>query len=209
MLDNCLFFKSLSKKIIYVIVYFLICVLITFFSIYWGLKLEAEQKIWGFQKNKIENAIVLIMGSKLNNNKMTDTLISRLDTFLSVSKEIPSGTLVIVSGGKGRDDSQQISESSLMKQYLVTHGIKKDFIVEETHASSTYENILYTQKYYHDKTLIVVSNDYHLARIGWILSKFGYKNYFFIEVPTDNVKNLILMTLRETLGIIAFKFGIY
>ena len=106
---------------------------------------------------------VLILGAKVNRGgKPTKALQYRLDAAAIYAKQHPHVQLV-VSGGQGFDEDA--TEASVMKRYLIAHGIAKERILEEDRSTSTYENILFTRQLLPGlKNVTIVSNDYHLER---------------------------------------------
>ena len=65
-----------------------------------------------------------------------------------------------------------------MKNYLVGKGIDESLIIEEGLSTNTYENFKFSKQYLQqtDKVL-VITNDFHVARAKLIASRLGIQVY--------------------------------
>ena len=74
----------------------------------------------------------------------------------------------VTSGGQG--ESEPISESRCMKNYLMEHGIKEDEIIEEDQSTSTYENMLYSKEKIDEENkeakISFATSNFHVFRAG-------------------------------------------
>jgi uncharacterized SAM-binding protein YcdF (DUF218 family) len=72
---------------------------------------------------------------------------------------------LLVSGGLG--EGKKVTEAYAMREYLLEQGVPEASILIEDKASSTYENLLYSQQVMESsdlKSALVISHDYHMAR---------------------------------------------
>ncbi|MFJ8529074.1 YdcF family protein [Bacillus sp. NPDC094106] len=115
---------------------------------------------------------ILILGAKLFGDKPSLSLQNRLDAALEYLHAHPE-TKVIVSGGQGEDED--IPEAHSMRNYLLSHGIKEEFILLEDRSTSTYENLKFSIDLYGVKHAVVVSNTYHLYRTKIIAERLGMR----------------------------------
>jgi uncharacterized SAM-binding protein YcdF (DUF218 family) len=121
--------------------------------------------------NKIDT--VLVLGGGTKNNKPGAVLKGRLDQALAYTKDHPDLSFV-VSGGLGF--GKTASEGSIMKNYLIEHGIEPDRIAIEEKATSTYENLLYTKELIKPTDhVLIVTSDFHLFRTKMIAERLGIK----------------------------------
>lgn len=147
------------------------------FFIVEGFIIYEIQQSKNIDPNNID--VVIILGAGLNGDKLSKTLESRLEEgvhFLKKNKELP----VIVSGGQGPGES--ISEASAMGKYLKENGIEDQRIYYEDKSTTTYENLKYSKKIIEqegvkDPRVLIVTNNYHLARAKIIAEDLGLKNY--------------------------------
>ncbi len=85
---------------------------------------------------------VIVLGAKVHEQGISNSLKKRLDKVVEYSKESP-GTVFILSGGKGSDEP--VSEAEAMYDYLLSHGISQSRMVMEPLSASTVENIAYSR----------------------------------------------------------------
>ena len=131
----------------------------------------------------------------------------RLNTALDYLDDHPD-TTVIVSGGKGDDEHK--SEAQAMHDYLVEHGFPSAQILLEDQSSNTYENLSFSNhviaEHGIDVTddLVVVSNDFHLARVRMLFKRVAGGDYHLntLAAPTSHLPSRIKMYIREPLALI-------
>ncbi len=121
-----------------------------------------------------ENAdYLIVLGCKLDKNKPTATLISRIDKAVSYLDDNPE-CKVIVSGGITEGNS--ISEAQVMSNLLTERGIDPSRIIREDKALDTYENFFYSRKLMKEgKKICFCSSDYHILRSKLMANKNGIK----------------------------------
>lgn len=130
--------------------------------------------------NEKEIDYIIVLGAGLRGKELSNTLKFRLDRLLEM--KLDDDTLIVVSGGQGADEL--VTEASAMMGYLVENGIDKDKIILEEKSTSTFENFKYSleiltinEKEYDDESnFAVVTNDFHIFRAKYILSRLGYKS---------------------------------
>lgn len=120
-----------------------------------------------------EPDVILIFGAEVRQNGLSPMLRARCDRGFEISKIYPESK-VVVSGWKGPGDA--MNEGEAMGQYLLQLGLPSDRLIVEKEASNTQENILYSFPWIEGKSVVTVSDDFHLFRI-WVLS-----NYYGIDV---------------------------
>ena len=101
-----------------------------------GMHLQMNQSL----KQKLTPDIdyILILGSSLRSNHVTQTLRSRLEKGAELLKEHPQ-LMVVVTGGKGSETLPP--EAHLMQKVLIEeYGIEKERIIMEDQAHNTFEN---------------------------------------------------------------------
>jgi uncharacterized SAM-binding protein YcdF (DUF218 family) len=118
---------------------------------------------------------LIILGAGIRNDQATIELKSRLKTAAAYLKENP-GCIAVVSGGQSRESD--VTQASVMADYLAERGVSRDRILEETRADSTYENFLFSKELL-DRALkkpysvVYVTNEYHIYRAGLAAASAG------------------------------------
>ena len=80
---------------------------------------------------------VIVLGCKVNESGVSNSLKARLDTTLEYHSVNPKAK-IIVSGGQG--SNEPMTEAEAMKRYLVANGVPEDIIYKEDKSTSTNEN---------------------------------------------------------------------
>lgn len=128
-------------------------------------------------RNDIKYMVVL--GAKVRENGISPTLQRRLDKALNVL--LPNTTItVIVSGGKGEDEP--VSEAKAMSDYLLTHGVNANRIIQEDQSFSTEENIINSRRKIaltNNSTIPIYlsTSNYHQYRAQYLARDAGFIPY--------------------------------
>lgn len=129
---------------------------------------------------------VILLGAGLHGEEPSKSLETRLiagTRFLKENKGIP----VVVSGGQGSGET--ITEAEAMGRYLKKNGISEERIHYENQSTSTYENLKYSKQLLEElgakePTVLIVTNDFHIARTKIIAKEVGLKSdYLNAESP--------------------------
>ncbi len=188
---------SWTSKIIYCL-FLLSFILIEGFIIY---ELQESKKV---DPQNID--FVIILGAGLRGERPSKTLETRLEAgtqFLMENKDIP----VVVSGGQGPGES--ITEAAAMGKYLKNAGIEENRIFYEDQSTTTYENLKYSKQLMEqvglkEPTVLIVTNDYHIARAKMIAKEVGLRNDGFSADSPLFVK--VNYFIREYFAIIKMWF---
>ena len=103
--------------------------------------------------------VLLVFGKRLVNNSPDPDYLSRLNRLMSYQFQ-----LAIIMGGKTGDGN--ITEAKAGVDYLRDRGYRISDIGFEENSSSTLENLRNTRQLLGQKTAVIISNRYHLARCG-------------------------------------------
>lgn len=109
----------------------------------------------GREKQDPDCDFIIVLGSKLAKGAPTATLNERIGRALGYLKDHPK-TLAILSGGNG--------EAQAMFDALTAAGISENRLILEGKSTSTWQNLKYSLPMAEDKTVGIVSSDYHLFR---------------------------------------------
>ena len=108
---------------------------------------------------------VIVLGARVYGDRASLSMKGRLDAALEYLNENPE-SVCIVSGGQG--DNETATEASVMKAYLLEHGIAGDRIYMEDESTDTQENLKYSKRIIDEQGLpehvALATNDYHAYR---------------------------------------------
>lgn len=113
---------------------------------------------------------ILILGAKVfDDGTPCDMLRDRLDTGAAVYFN-GGATRIIVSGDHGRTEYDEVNA---MKKYLVGLGIPENVIFTDHAGFSTYDSLYRTFDIFGAKSVIVVTQKFHLSRALYIAESYG------------------------------------
>lgn len=130
----------------------------------------------GLSDNGAQADVAVILGNKVNED---GTLSERLEKRLETGVELYQNhriKKIIVSGGLGKEG---FYEGSKMKEYLIGKNIPDSVIIVDNKGDNTrltVENTLKIQKKCHFKSLIVVSQYFHVTRTKKLFRNKGFEN---------------------------------
>lgn len=130
---------------------------------------------------------VVVLGSQVHGKTMNKTLMYRLDRAFEYSKVHPN-TIFVLSGGQC--PGEEVSEASLMYNYLKEKGVPEHQMMREERSTNTYENMIYS------KSMI---DNREVNRRAWIKNLMAQSGYL---VPPDEE-----VTIR--VGIVTSNFHIF
>lgn len=122
---------------------------------------------------------LVILGAGLNGDKLSLSLLKRMEKSVEYLKLNPDST-VVVSGGQGPNET--ISEAEAMKRYLVSNGIKEEQIIKEDKSTNTMENLKFTKKKLDEVNkkegnyeITIVTSGFHMFRSKILAARNGFK----------------------------------
>lgn len=129
--------------------------------------------LYQFNKPKLNQDFIIVLGSGLINDKVPPLLASRINKaidFYWKQASVTTAPKIIFSGGQGPDES--LSEAEAMQKYAIQRGIPIEDTIQEKHPVNTYQNMLFS-KMIMDKlkptgeyNSIFTTNNFHLFRAG-------------------------------------------
>ncbi|MCX8059480.1 MAG: YdcF family protein [Spirochaetes bacterium] len=99
---------------------------------------------------------------------------------------------IIVCGGViFQNKYNNIAESEIGKDFLISIGINEDFILTETKSKNTYENLLFAKNKFNlnKKKIIIVSSAFHMKRVS-LISDYLNLNYLLYPVDFNSSKGI-------------------
>jgi vancomycin permeability regulator SanA len=159
------------------------------------------------QANSVDT-IILLGYALANNGEMQPTLIDRLKQAYDALLANPDAS-IIVSGGVPK---QGVTESYLMKQWLVAHGIDSARIVIEDKSHDTVENAIFSIDLlqtldYEVKNVLLISSASHMRRAQVIFQEIATQNNLdlkwsnLVALDYPNLEQAHIVTTNEKLVI--------
>ena len=148
----------------------------------WLTLRQQSQDLQGFTPQ-----VIVVLGSSTPNAQPSPALVERLNLAFSLARSYPDAK-VVVSGGV--DFGQVFSEASVMAGYLQGKGLDKEQILLEDRSTSTHENLVFSLQLVQKigsmpaVPMLLVTNDFHTLRAGWIAKKAGWQNVRTAGAPT-------------------------
>ena len=149
---------------------FLIILLIWFFGHISYITID------GVTKNEKRADIAVILGNKVNEDgTLSERLEKRLECGLRLYKK---GQIkkIIVSGGLGKEG---FYEGDKMKEYLIKNNVADSLVIVDNYGNNTLATVKNTIKLKDSlnfRSIIVVSQYFHLTRTKALFKKQGFKN---------------------------------
>ena len=145
---------------------------------------------------------VIVLGCKVNESGVSNSLKARLDTTLEYHSINPKAK-IIVTGGQG--SNEPMTEAEAMKRYLVANGVPENIIYKEDKSTSTNENFANSKKilenlFDDDYTACIITNSFHAYRSRG-LAKLNGMNLTTYNAPTPYI-SMPVDYCREVLAVI-------
>lgn len=182
------------KKIKIIMILFLIVLLIpiviNFYVIY-----KSKYNIFGENDTSGNYDIVMVLGCSVRKNgEPSKMLKDRLDKAISLYKS-KKASKILISG----DHSTSYSEIDAMYNYLLNLMIPKEDIYIDSKGYSTNKSLLNYKEKYNAKSLIIVTQEYHLYRALFIAKKIKI-NAVGVYAKKINYHGQIFREIREILA---------
>ena len=147
---------------------------------------------------------LIVLGGGIRGNTPTLTLKYRLDRAADYLEKHPD-CIAVVSGGQGGDEI--VTEASVMRSYLISHGVGEDRILSEEASKSTEENFMFSKALIEsekgaDARTVFVTTGFHVYRAERVARKLGIEAQ---GIPAKGVWYLTLNDyMREGLALAAY-----
>ena len=143
---------------------------------------------------------VIVLGARiLDESRPCRALENRLICAIDYLNKFPKSK-IIVTGGQGIDEVT--TEASVMKKYLIKHGIDINRILVEDKSRNTFENLRNSREIIGDiGKIMIISSNYHLFRAMMIAHRVGFKKVY-LKGSKDKSKFLKINVLREFFAIV-------
>lgn len=139
---------------------------------------------------------IMVLGAGLNSEDEPGTVLTRrLDTSLELYRLGVSPKL-LMSGDHGR---KHYDEVNAMKDYAVSAGIASQDVFMDHAGFSTYESMYRARDVFSVKSMIIVSQHYHLFRAVYIARALGIEAYG-VPCNLNPRSSSMLLNVREFLA---------
>lgn len=152
--------------------------------------------------------VAVVLGNRVEaDGSLAPWTKGRMDAALRLYKE-GRVTHYFISGGVS--DETKYPEAQGMKEYLVRNGVPDSLIVIDNKGVNTYHTAVNFDSYNQSrnfKSVIVVSQFFHITRTKYIIRKMGFKGR--IESAASKAYTIVdvVGTLREVAGF--YKYWLY
>jgi uncharacterized SAM-binding protein YcdF (DUF218 family) len=156
---------------------------------------------WQREPNNVEAGIIL--GAAINTPALYNRSIHGL-------KLLETGKVQILVLSGGRISDRDISEAGYMKKVILKNNNNKEeslkLILEES-SRNTFENIRNSkEKIANKKSVVVISDEYHLARASLLAWRMGFKQVYW-SAPESSFypkKELYFHYFREVVALVVY-----
>lgn len=132
--------------------------------------------------------VIIVLGAAVYNKKPSPVYLERIRHAVDLYED-GKADKILFTGGTPKADYP--TEADVGAQWARSHGIPQKDMLVETQSKNTFENLEYSKSILSDKKLskaILVSDPYHMARVGIIASSLGY-DYQLSPTPTSRFNN--------------------
>ena len=162
--------KKIFKYIlIFLIVIILVPVIINFYVI-----LSTKNRIVSGDSELLTDIdYMVILGAGIRRGKPSPMLEDRLKTGISLYNNDISNK-ILITGDHMNDDYDEVT---VMKNYLLEHGIPEEDIITDNYGISTYDSIYRVKNVYKSNKVVIVSQRYHLYRALFLSDNLDLESY--------------------------------
>ena len=147
---------------------------------------------------------VIVLGAGVRQGRIMPPLRMRLEMALKYHERNPNA-IIVVSGGTGYGELH--SESYVMANFLIAHGIPAGQIIKENYSTSTFENLLFTRMILERytcfdarPTAVIITNRFHIFRGVSFANRMGFDARSY-PAPTPR-GSILSMYPREVAAVI-------
>ena len=162
--------KKIFKYILIVlIVIILVPVIINFYVI-----LSTKNRIVSGDSELLTDIdYIVVLGAGIRRGKPSPMLEDRLKTGISLYNNDISNK-ILITGDHMNDDYDEVT---VMKNYLLEHGIPEEDIITDNYGISTYDSIYRVKNVYKSNKVVIVSQRYHLYRALFLSDNLDLESY--------------------------------
>ena len=134
----------------------------------------ADKIVNGTEAAKLDADCILVLGCGVREDGTPSLMLrDRLETGVALY-EAGAAPKLLMSGDHGRKDYDEVN---LMKDYAMEKGIPSEDIFMDHAGFSTYDSMVRARDIFCAKTVVIVSQEYHLYRALYLAEKLGLEAY--------------------------------
>ena len=140
------------------------------------------------QTNRVYEAGIVLGGMSDYDKNNRGFFGDNADRFIQIANLYHQGIikLIIVSGGTGSLDQDNLPEAPFLRTQLIANGIPDSAIIIESKSKNTYENAVFSKKLIDSleikSTIILITSALHMKRSRNVFNKAGFN---YISFPCD------------------------
>jgi len=139
---------------------------------------------------------ILVLGARVwDNGQPSGILKDRINTGVALYESGASDRL-LMSGDHGQEDYDEVNA---MKDYAIESGVASEVIFMDHAGFSTYESVYRARDIFQIKTVVIVSQKYHLYRALYIARALGLDAYG-VSADRRDYNSYWLFDMREILA---------
>jgi len=142
----------------------------------------------------VSDAVMVLGAMVYNNGKPSPVLRARLDYGYELYA-LGKAKKILVSGDHGRVDYDEVN---IMKDYLMAKGVPREDIFMDHAGFNTYDSMYRARDIFCIKTLLICTQDFHIARSVYIARSLGIDAYGY--PCRDDTAYKTYNKLRESLA---------
>lgn len=174
----------------------LLCVLLIIAVNYYVMASVQDQIISSDEAASLDADAILVLGARVwDNGQPSGILKDRIRTGVALY-EAGSSDRLLMSGDHGQTDYDEVNA---MKTYAIEQGVPSENVFMDHAGFSTYESLYRARDIFQVKTVVIVSQQYHLYRALYIANHLGLTAYG-VSCDTQQYNPYLLFDLRETLA---------
>lgn len=151
--------------------------------------------------HQVENSpkadMIVVLGASVYNDKPSSIVERRLETAISLAKSDKADTILLL----GYSDGGKYNEPKIMREYLEKNlpaNLDID-LIEDTNGGDTYESCYRLSTEYKSRSVLIVTQKFHLHRAVFTCSELGVKTEGVVAINTYQY-NRVENAVREVLA---------
>ena len=142
---------------------------------------------------KLDADAILVLGARVwDNGQPSGILKDRINAGIALY-EAGASDRILMSGDHGQDDYDEVNA---MKDYAVEQGVAPNVIFLDHAGFSTYESVYRARDIFQIKTVVIVTQKYHLYRALFVARALGL-NAYGVSADRRDYNPYILFSVRE------------
>jgi vancomycin permeability regulator SanA len=174
----------------------LLAVLLPLATSYYVMASTENRILTSEEAAKLDADAILVLGARVwDDGQPSAILKDRLQKGVDLYDAGASDRL-LMSGDHGQDNYDEVNA---MKDFVVEQGVPPEVVFMDHAGFSTYESLYRARDIFQIKTVVIVSQQYHLYRALYIAERLGL-NAYGVSCDRRVYNPYLLFSVRETLA---------